>query len=546
MSEPTDTYQRYEDDRAQYSQKLLDSTSSKKIVMAGPGTGKSYLFQQVASKFKKDGKDNILVLSFINELVKDLTIGMHGLADVYTLHSFSAKQLGSHQTICMDLLTVVSNDLKIEKNASKNLVSILHNMDTGESDAIGYLAARRAYYAAYDPASIVYELVKLYTNDSTKIPEYDLILVDEYQDFNLLECELINLLATKNDILIAGDDDQSLYSFKHARPDNIRDKHLSEEYESFELPYCSRSTEVVINAFHDFLDKAKSEEHLYDRIDKQYLYFPCAKKDAVSAAHSKIEVRKSVFHTKNAYLIDQAIGNIFKDEPEFDVLIICSLKKQIKPLAKALRKKGYVNVTGDENESDKQKWLVSGLNLLVKDKDSNLAWRLCVEALADDDVIKCAVLASKDCDVKFYTYIPAALRSEIRNLRAIAVKLEKNEALSTTQRELIFNKLEVVPGELGEKDARERIFVGRSNNVHHSTKIKITTILGSKGLSYDYVFMVNFDDRYLIPTSGISDESINMFLVALTRSRKKISIYTSQSTEPTFVGWINNSRKIQM
>jgi superfamily I DNA/RNA helicase len=80
--------------------------------------------------------------------------------------------------------------------------------------------------------------------------------------------------------------------------------------------------------------------------------------------------------------------------------------------------------------------------------------------------------------------------------------------------------------------------------VHQAVKIKLTTILGSKGLSYDYVFMVNFDDTYLLPQSGeIDDESINKFLVALTRSRKKISIYTSKNTEPVFVDWISAERK---
>ena len=41
-------------------------------------------------------------------------------------------------------------------------------------------------------------------------------------------------------MVIAGDDDQSLYSFKNANPQEIRDKHKSEEYTSFELPFCSR------------------------------------------------------------------------------------------------------------------------------------------------------------------------------------------------------------------------------------------------------------------------------------------------------------------
>jgi superfamily I DNA/RNA helicase len=538
----TSEYEEFETKRSGYSQLVLDSSTSKKIVMAGPGTGKSYLFQQIAKNLISTGKTKILVLTFINELVKDLSVDMHSLAEVSTLHSFAAKELRNNQVIYMDLLKVVSKDLKDEQSVSKELDKILHNLEYTESAAIEYLAKRSKYYKSYDPSSIVFELVKHYTANPSQIPEYDLVLVDEYQDFNLLEAELIRLLATKSNVLIAGDDDQSLYSFKHARPDNIRAIQSASEYESFELPYCSRSTEVVIDAFHDCVNKAQADGFLGSRVSKQYLYFPTQKKDAISGKHPAIEIKKSVFYAKNAYYIDQAIANIFKDEPVFDVLVICSLKSQISPLAKALRKKGYSNVSGDDGEKDKCKLLLQGLNLLVKDKDSNLAWRLCLEGLASESDLKDAIIKSKDCDKAFSLCVSSTQKSEIKNLRAACIKIEKNHALTNAQRELVFEKLSIDPRQLGELNAKERVFSDKYNAVHHSAKVKITTILGSKGLSYDYVFMVNFDDQYLIP-NGVDDESISKFLVALTRSKKKIHIFTSKTTEPKFVSWIDSSRK---
>ncbi len=537
-------YEEYDIKRSEYTKKVVDSRSTKKLVMAGPGTGKSYLFQEVATKLINSGKTKILVLTFINELVKDLSVDMHSLAKVSTLHSFAATELNNNKLIYMDLLKVVAKDLKDEKSITKEFDKILHNLEYAESDAIEYLAKRCKYYKSYDPSSIVFELVKYYTADETKIPIYDLILVDEYQDFNSLEAELIRLLATKSKVLIVGDDDQSLYSFKHARPDNIRNLKSSDEYESFELPYCSRSTKVVIDAFHDCVNNARSEGFLGERVPKQYLYFPTAKKDVLSSLHPSMEIKRSVFHTKNAYFIDRAIAGIFENEPEFDVLIICSLKSQINSIAKALRKKGYSNVSGDGNESEKCKILLEGLNLLVNEKDSNLAWRLCLEGLSDETELKEAIIKSKDCIKSFLECVTNTRKAEIKNLRAACVKIEKGEALTDTQRELVFNKLDIKPNDLGEYNAKERIFSERYSGVHHSTKIKITTILGSKGLSYDYVFMINFDDRYLIPTTGIDDESINKFLVALTRSRKEIHIFTSKTTEPKFVGWIDNTRKV--
>jgi len=420
---------------------------------------------------------------------------------------------------------------------------ILHNLDYSENQAIDYLRARRDYYTCIDPASMVFELVNFYNADATNIPTYDLILVDEYQDFNLLEVELINLLSTKSNILIAGDDDQSLYSFKHSVPDNIREKHRAGEYTAFELPYCSRSTEVVIDAFHDIVNKAKSEGYISGRIEKQYLYFPCEDKDKVSAQHPKIIVRKDTQQIQNAYYIDAEITKIFDAEPRFEVLIICSLKNQINSLGTALRKKGYNNVSGDGLPSERSTELADGLEYIVKDKDSNLGWRLCAEALMDEAEFKTALLKSVNRDVAFTSCVPAAVKAEIKALRAACVKLESGKDLSDDQRTLVFDKLDISINKLGEINARDRIFSTRSNKVHHSTKIKLTTILGSKGLSYDYVFMVNFDNKYLIPTAGIDDESINKFLVAMTRSKKQISIFTSQTKEPTFVSWIDTARK---
>jgi len=53
--------------------------------------------------------------------------------------------------------------------------------------------------------------------------EFAHILVDEYQDLNRAEQGVIDLLGGNADICIVGDDDQSIYSFKHAHPEGIRD-----------------------------------------------------------------------------------------------------------------------------------------------------------------------------------------------------------------------------------------------------------------------------------------------------------------------------------
>ena len=52
---------------------------------------------------------------------------------------------------------------------------------------------------------------------------YDLLIVDEYQDLNPCDLAVLELLARRRcTILAAGDDDQSIYSFRKAAPEGIR------------------------------------------------------------------------------------------------------------------------------------------------------------------------------------------------------------------------------------------------------------------------------------------------------------------------------------
>jgi DNA helicase-2/ATP-dependent DNA helicase PcrA len=53
--------------------------------------------------------------------------------------------------------------------------------------------------------------------------EYNLLIVDEYQDLNACDLEVLHLIADRGcTIIAAGDDDQSIYSFRYAAPAGIR------------------------------------------------------------------------------------------------------------------------------------------------------------------------------------------------------------------------------------------------------------------------------------------------------------------------------------
>jgi superfamily I DNA/RNA helicase len=71
---------------------------------------------------------------------------------------------------------------------------------------------------------IIPELYR-YLRNNPAAPErsmYDHVLVDEYQDLNKAEQAVVDLLCATASLCVVGDDDQSLYSFKHAHPEGIR------------------------------------------------------------------------------------------------------------------------------------------------------------------------------------------------------------------------------------------------------------------------------------------------------------------------------------
>jgi superfamily I DNA/RNA helicase len=84
-------------------------------------------------------------------------------------------------------------------------------------------------WLGFHGAMLIGELVPetlRFLRDNPEVPyrrSYDHVLTDEYQDLNRAEQELINLLAEDAQLTIVGDEDQSIYSFKHAHPDGIRE-----------------------------------------------------------------------------------------------------------------------------------------------------------------------------------------------------------------------------------------------------------------------------------------------------------------------------------
>jgi len=385
---------------------IVESEHAKRVVVAGPGTGKSYLLQRAIEEKQKKGKTKFLAITFIGKLGDALADDMAGLADTTTMHGFAREFVLENCPKGWVYYPKIKDVIKLDLSTKG-----ITEFEIGDEN----YNERTKHYKAVGNDDVVHYAVQICKKDESKIPKRDLILIDEFQDFNELEDEFINLLATKNDVLIVGDDDQALYKFKKSDPKFIRDKHHVDNtsYESHTLRWCSRCPEVVVNTFHNVVNHYKTE--LTGRIDKDYLcYTPDKEKD------SKLNPKVCIIQTppgQIALKIKQELDGMLKTQKIKSVLIIGegrTCKATLAMVARLLGEYGFRNVsyTSDQDKPFQFKEHVhEGYKALVLQKNTALAWRLLTGELSLEDQKK--LISDNYADTeKFIAAIPKDFKTK--------------------------------------------------------------------------------------------------------------------------------------
>lgn len=538
-------YEISQKERSEFVNKILESVSTKKVVVAGPGTGKTHLFKEILNN-----KKNTLTLTFVNSLVEDLSLELYGMSEVRTLHSYArgllAKLSNSEINVFHKLSNIVKEDGKILLETEIDFDKLFHERND-DNENLHFYKKRRDYYNYYGYASIIFAIVKYFEKYREKIPIYEQILVDEFQDFNLLEVSLIDLLAEKSPILLAGDDDQALYAFKSASTKFIRERNNETflEYESFTLPYCSRCTRVIVEATNDVIIEAKKLSLLNGRIEKEYKYFDDEKKDKICELHPKITYVQ-VYDKQIPWFIEKSIKEIANlEKNNFSVLIISPYKKQSHSIADSLISKGLQNIDfiiKDEDDIN----ILDGFKLLIENRNDNLGWRIVSKFILSEEDFK-SLIKNTDSqpDKTIKELIPKKHRDTINSILKVLKYIKEDKPVNKDDFDSAITSLELSSYHLIKDYLLNQI---NSNNIRtgdpalRKIPIKPTTRQSSKGLAADIVFITHFDDRYFIKDTNISDQDICNLLVAITRTRNKLFLISSLKEEPTFLKWINKDR----
>lgn len=238
---------------------IAATPNSPLCVVAGPGTGKTFaLMRRLTRLIEVDHADpcRILACTFTRTAAEDITraisnLGVVGAEDIrtQTVHGLCFSMLSAQDVLeatgrvprpllrCEErfLLQDLRNaGLGGVRNCGKKLLAFSAAWARLQHEQPGWPndAHDQAYQAAlltwlrFHQAMLIGELIpegiKYLRNNpqSSYRTAFDHVLVDEYQDLNRAEQRLVDLLANGS-LVVVGDEDQSIYSFKHAHPEGI-------------------------------------------------------------------------------------------------------------------------------------------------------------------------------------------------------------------------------------------------------------------------------------------------------------------------------------
>ena len=343
------------------------------LIVAGAGSGKTKVLTSKIAHIieeKKAFPNQILAVTFTNKAAKEmqnrvseiLKKNSSGLSWLGTFHSISAKLLRKHAkavglnynfTILDtdDQIRLIKNICKSEnidvKKISPNyIISVIDkwknkgwyplDVEIKKSEFLEkqFLNVYKIYQQklldlnACDFGDLILHCVKIFENneDICKIysNNFKYILVDEYQDTNVIQSKWLNYLSSHHkNLCCVGDDDQSIYSWRGAEIKNFLefDKYY-ENTKIIRLEKNYRSTQNILNTASFLIKNNKNRvgKKIYTDGEKgDLINLSCYKsgKDEAINVGDKIESLKNDFGFNNMAILVRAIFQTREFEERF-------------------------------------------------------------------------------------------------------------------------------------------------------------------------------------------------------------------------------------
>jgi DNA helicase-2/ATP-dependent DNA helicase PcrA len=215
----------------------------------------------------------------------------------------------------------------------------------------------------------------LLNNDNLKGIDYNLLIVDEYQDLNACELEFLKLLSNKSvSIFSCGDDDQSIYRSRKAHPQGIRnflnDYNTTNDYK---LTICQRSPKKIIDW---------SQSVIQGDTEREPRNPPSYKDGAPDGVAALLQFGSEITEANNIASLIVWLSKV-KKIPLSEILIVSRTDRYgqfTKPIKEALTKLGIECSKGKTFEEilneEKNRICLALLRLFINRKDSLALWTL--------------------------------------------------------------------------------------------------------------------------------------------------------------------------
>ena len=285
------------------------------LIVAGPGSGKTRVItERIANLIREDNIRpwNILAITFTNKAAKEMQNRVNeilgdesrGLA-IGTFHAMCARilrQSGEPIGIASDFVIYDTDDTeslvksimkelntpdRFKPRQIRNRISTLKTMERTQGSAYrlgsdSYLddlsinikniydaRLRRANAVDFDDLlNLTHTLLTEFEHSASFILDrFEHVLVDEFQDTNLVQYEIARALAQKSrNLVVVGDDDQSIYSWRAADIENFH-RLIADfpEAKTINLDQNYRSTGHILEAAQIIINKnsGRTEKNLW-------------------------------------------------------------------------------------------------------------------------------------------------------------------------------------------------------------------------------------------------------------------------------------------
>jgi len=297
------------------NEKQLEAVMAQKgaiLVIAGAGTGKTKTLTYRTARLIEDGvnPENILLLTFtkkasaqmlnravlvLDERCENVAGGtFHSFANLIlrkysgclglknnftimdtsdsedvinhitnTLYPKKEKRFPKKSTILEIYSKSVNKEIPVKEIVEKEYFNFVEVVDKIVEIQKGYVKYKRENSLLdYDDLLLYLKfLLTDHENIRKKLSnQYKYIMVDEYQDTNTLQADIIKLLASEhNNVMAVGDDSQSIYSFRGANYKNILEfPNIFENTKIIKLEQNYRSSQNILNLTNKIISNAKT------------------------------------------------------------------------------------------------------------------------------------------------------------------------------------------------------------------------------------------------------------------------------------------------